>query len=102
MDYYINLAETAYQPGSVEQKHYLSAEVCPLGFISDPLEQDHYIMQISRQLRNFGKGHPPANKTGAGNHRSRRAPQASGNLLLEKEVLGGMLMFPECFRQKPK
>ena len=100
LDYYINLAETSFEPQTVEQKLYLSSEVMPLlGFISDPLEQDHYIMQMSRRfgisekvIRQQAK--PAAVKVPEAVHL-----QAQGSLLLEKEVLGGMLFLPEFLEQ---
>lgn len=94
LDYYIDSAEMRFPPGSVEQKHYLSESVLPfLGFISDPLEQDHYIHKlvqkflISEKVIRQQIKQPPSSE--AGNVIS--ANPATGSLLLQKEVLGGLL-----------
>jgi len=99
LDYYISLAETQFAPGSVEQKHYLSQEVVPfLGFITDPLEQDHYVRQIASKFSIsekviYGqiKSQGPA---------AAKAPIAAGpgGILVQKEVLGGLLFAPEFFK----
>ena len=101
LDYYIHLAESKYPAGTVEQKHYLSAEVIPfLGFISDPLEQDHYVRQISTRFGVSEKVIRQQIKPMAVNYQDGISlPAGSGSLLLEKEVLGGMLFLPEFSQQ---
>ncbi|MDR3643073.1 MAG: DNA primase [Candidatus Doudnabacteria bacterium] len=102
LDYYINLAESSFLPGSVEQKHYLSREVLPLlGFISDPLEQDHYILQMARRFGISEKVIRQEIRPAQVAVQTAIHPQSSGNLLLEKEVLGGMLLLTE-FSERAK
>ncbi len=113
LDYYINLAEVQFAPGSVEQKLYLSKEVLPfLQFIQDPLEQDHYVHKMSTkfsisekvirdELKKSAKGQIGVSSTGAKSNPSTGPNAASGGLLLQKEVLGGLLFMPE-FIPSPK
>ncbi|HYV33933.1 MAG TPA: DNA primase [Candidatus Limnocylindria bacterium] len=100
LDHYINLAEMEYAPGSVEQKLYLSKDVLPfLQYIGDPLEQDHYVHKMATkflisekvirdQIKNPKIESAPKVPSGADNI-------ALGSLLLQKEVLGGLLFLPD-------
>ncbi len=100
LDYYIDLAENNFKQGSVEQKLYLSKEVVPfLGFVSDPLEQDHYVHNIATRflisekvIRDQIKG--GLRVQGIGDSISQAQKVAPG-LLLQKEVLGGLLFLPD-------
>ena len=97
LDYYIDLAGENYPAGSVEQKLYLSKEVVPfLGNISDPLEQEHYVRKISTSFLISEKvirdQIGPVNKLISG---SVNKPTAVPGLLLQKEVLGGLMFFPD-------
>ncbi len=100
LDYYIQQAALLFPPGSVEQKMYLNEQVLPfLGYISDPLEQDHYIQKIVSGFGVFEKtvraqiakhrGSSPAKK--GADPESRVAP----GLLLQKEMFGGLIFLPE-------
>ena len=98
LDYYISLAEIQYAPGSVEQKHYLSAEVVPyLRFVSDPLELEHYVHKISTKflisekvIREQIKKEKPAVLS----EQTPQSPATPAGLLVQKEVLGGLLFLP--------
>lgn len=95
LDYYIDLAQTSFAPDSVEQKHFLSAQVLPfLGFIQDPLEQDHYIRKMSTKFSISEKIIRDNIKKSVGKQISESAvnsPLTHNGLLLQKEVLGGLL-----------
>lgn len=99
LDFYIEKAENSFSPGSVEQKHYLSQEVLPfLGNIGDPLEQDHYVHKISTKflisekvLRDEIKKQKPGTAPAA----ETLQPAGQSGLLMQKEVLGGLLLFPD-------
>ncbi|MDO8663416.1 MAG: toprim domain-containing protein, partial [Candidatus Wildermuthbacteria bacterium] len=100
LDFYINLAKEKFPGDPVEQKHYLSSEVVPfLGFISDPLEQDHYIGEL---VKNFGISEKVIRGQVKNKGTSRTAPATESHpvqgqkvSVLEKEVLGGLMSFPE-------
>ncbi len=102
LDYYIDLAESSFPTGSVEQKHYLSTDVVPfLGYISDPLEQDHYVRKISSKFlisEKVIREQIKKEKIGIAvkPEESGKTAVATG-LLLEKEVLGGLLFEPGLF-----
>ncbi|HVY67680.1 MAG TPA: DNA primase, partial [Patescibacteria group bacterium] len=100
LDFYLDQAETNFPAGSVEQKHYLSREVLPfLGYIQDPLEQDHYIHKLAdrflisekviREEIRKQKAPAPAGRP------EQSAPAGRPGLLLQKELLGGLLAVPE-------
>jgi DNA primase len=99
LDFYINRALSDFPAGSVEQKHYLSEEVVPLlQFIADPLEQDHYIHELSTKftiseqvIRRQLKQPKPSSATP-----SMPALQPSlAAATLEKQLVGGLLFSPE-------
>ena len=109
MDFYIDLAKKEAPEDTVGQLNFLTANVIPLiGFIPDPLEADHYIYQLSQkfptakertireQVKNLAKGLTAVPKMEPAVHQ-----QALGTLLLEKEVLGGML-FVSDFLERAK
>jgi len=103
LDFYINLAKEKYKDDPVEQKHYLSSLVVPfLGFIADPLEQDHYIGEL---VKKFGISEKVIRDQIKNKGVSKSAPapaslETGKNLLiLEKEVLGGLLFAPEFKKQ---
>jgi DNA primase len=97
LDYYINLAQTNSSEDAVTQIHYLSDQVLPLlNYVQDPLEMDHYIHQITTKfpineqtVRNKLKTSKVDNitKNKLQNTKEKNLP----SLLLEKEVLGGLL-----------
>jgi len=96
LDFHINTALTSVSEDPVERMHYLSSQVIPLiGFIQDPLEQDHYIRQLIEKfgiseriireqikpLQSLSPISPSQIKT--------KSPAYA----LEKEILGGILMY---------
>ncbi len=95
-----DFAEKKFAADPVEQKHYLSEQVMPLlGAILDPLEQDHYVHKLSTrflisektildQIKKQAQGKKP--------ELSQAIPDAlNRGLLLEKQVLGGLLNSPD-------
>ncbi len=96
LDFYINSAEEKFGADPVAQKHYLSSEVVPfLGFISDALEQDHYINEM---VKKFGISEKVIRQQISGKNQNIRIDAAKPGVLpavkssvLEKEILGGML-----------
>ncbi|MDE2312030.1 MAG: DNA primase [Patescibacteria group bacterium] len=98
LDWQMDFAENAYPQDPVEQKHYLTQNVLPLLLaIADPLEQDHYIRQLAarfdisertvrEQVQRRVQGLPAP---------VRSDPPVPNGQSLEKELLGGMLAYPE-------
>ena len=100
LDYYIRQAAELYPPGSVEQKMYLNDQVIPfLGYISDPLEQDHYIQKIVSGFGVFEKTVRSQIARHQGNgllkQRNQTGDSVAPGLLLQKEMFGGLLFLPE-------
>lgn len=110
-DYYMDVAEKQYQFGSLEQKQYLVEEVIPLlKYVTNPLEQGHYIRSMSErfavtenELRTALKG-TSATKFAPGQtvpDRRESLPKpvmVTQENIQEKEILGGILTYPE-YRQ---
>lgn len=98
LDYYIDLAASSFPANSVEQKLFMSEQVVPyLGFIQDPLEQDHYIRKMAEKFSISEKViRDNITKPNVGIP-SDASPSTSVSQydLLEKEVLGGVLKFKE-------
>lgn len=99
LDYFINLAEIKYAQDKVEQLNYLSEQVLPLlVFIEDPLEQGHYVQKIVKQYSVLEKDIREKLKNIKKPQRKLSEPdiiKVSGSLLLQKEVLGGLLFLSE-------
>lgn len=108
IDYYLDLAEKKYTFGSIEQKQYLTEEVMPLiRFITNPLEQGHYVRLMSErfavtenELRSALKTPLNVPNQGPGAIVNRREVIAKPVMVTqesiqEKEILGGLLQFPE-------
>lgn len=104
LDWQMDYAQNQFSADPVQQKHFLSEQVIPLlGAVADPLEQDHYVRKLATrflisektilgQIKQQALGQKPAV--------SRDSPVPSnGILLLEKEVLGGLLCFPEFAKE---
>ncbi len=100
LDWQMDFAQKKFAQDPVEQKHYLSEQVVPLlGAIADPLEQDHYVHKLSTrflisektildQIKKQALGKKP--------ELDKAGPNImNGSLLLEKEILGGLIVFPE-------
>ncbi len=103
-DYYMNIAERQFEFGSLEQKQYLTEEVIPLlKYVTNPLEQGHYMRSMSErfavtenELRAALKGVPVA---APGPHNRRevisKPVMVTQESIQEKEILGGLLTYPE-------
>ncbi len=102
LDLQMDIAEKKFAQDPVAQKHYLSEEVIPLlGAVTDPLEQDHYVRKLMEkfniservirdQINKFGSGKP--------NNQAKKIETADVLFrpnVLEKEILGGLLVYPE-------
>ena len=107
LDYYIDLAGQKFPAGSVEQKLFLNEQVVPfLGFITDALEQDHYIHKI---VTGFGvfertlRGEIKKQNVSLPSKKPLPTEQKqSGSLLLQKEVLGALLFSKDFYEQYAK
>lgn len=106
LDWQMNFAQRQLAQDPVEQKHWLSQNILPLlGFVADPLEQDHYLRQmidrfsiservIREQMKQAAGGFKAAEPAAGGLPKAARPSNA-----LEKEILGGILKFPEFLKQ---
>jgi DNA primase len=100
VDYYINHGQLSFPAGSVEQKHYLSESVIPLlQFIVDPIEQDHYVRELSSKFaisESVIRSQLKSKTSGSSVVAPLAIPSAGkANMAMEKQVLGGMLLVPE-------
>lgn len=104
IDYYLQLAEHQHPFGSIEQKQYLTEEVMPLlRYVTNPLEQGHYIRLMSEtfavtetDLRAALK--PSSSLTPGPINRRESIPKPvmiTQESIQEKEILGGLLTYPE-------
>lgn len=98
LDWQMDYVKSAFSD-PIEQKRYLSENVVPfLSYITDPLEQEHYVKKLSEGFNIFEKvirDQIKNIKQPAGQKNSALEP---GNLkpnVLEKEILGGMLVFED-------
>lgn len=104
IDYYLKLAEKNYQYGTLEQKQYVGDNIIPLlKLLQDPLEQDHYIRKIQQDfdiaesaVRNSLRESSvfPYAKDQSNTSRA-QDPAPNAELIREKEILGGLLSYPE-------
>ena len=104
LDWQMDFAQEKFAADPVEQKHFLSEQVVPLlGAISDPLEQDHYVHKLSTRFLISEKtilDQIKKQTLGVKLELNSASPNIpNGSLLLEKEVLGGMIVFPEFVKQ---
>jgi DNA primase len=100
LDWQMDFAQNKFAQDPVEQKHYLSEQVVPLlGAIADPLEQDHYVHKLATRFSISEKtilDQIKKQALGQKDELGKIGPSiASGSLLLEKEILGGLIVFPE-------
>ncbi len=104
LDWQMAYAEKTYAKDPVEQKHYLSQAVVPLlGAIADPLEQDHYVRRMAERFGIFERTiREQIKRQSAGLSRTASKPIEEGagikSGLMEKEILGGLLVYPEFFQ----
>lgn len=102
LDWQMDFAQKKFANDPVEQKHFLSQAVVPLlASIIDPLEQDHYVKRlverfgvsertIREQIRRLASGLPRVIET-----ESVKTDGLLKSNVLEKEIFGGMLAYPE-------
>jgi DNA primase len=103
VDYYLQLAEQQYPFGSIEQKQYITEQVIPLlKFVSNPLEQGHYLRLISEQfavteneLRSTLRSTPDSGSLTKKDLPAQPETTISPENIQEKEILGGLLLYPE-------
>lgn len=100
MDFYLEQAFTGFDGKSVEQKKQIAKEMLPLvGFLTDPLEQDHYLNVMAAKLNTTEKVLRDAlkktvkPKSPIPTETSRPVYLALAADNLEKEVFGGMLVY---------
>ncbi len=99
IDYYLERARTNFLFGSLDQKQFVTDTVLPIvGKIVDPVEIDHYLQKISgdfviseQALRQaFSAKQPEQAQTEE--FGTEQLPQ---DAVWEKEILGGLILFPE-------
>ncbi len=99
IDYYLEHARTNFLFGSLDQKQYVTDMILPLvGKIVNPVETDHYLQKISsefviseqalRQSFSSQKVEPTVTEEFG----TVSLPQEA---IWEKEILGGIILFPE-------
>lgn len=99
IDYYIEQARQGFSSGSLEQKHFIGDTILPLvSKFRSPVEIDHYFKSISDEfniseqaLRNEPVPEASVSRTSKPVH-SEALPQ---ELIWEKEILGGIIVYPE-------
>jgi DNA primase len=102
LDFFMDKAKQESPADPVEQLHYLSRQVIPLvGFIQDPLEQEHYIKKLNE---NFGISERTVKEQIKQPKIITPKQQGTGSdkvigFALEKEILGAALVFPEFLAQ---
>ncbi len=114
LDYYFEKSFEHFSSSSVEQKKQIAKEILPLlKFLTDPLELEHYIKLLANKLQTSEKAlwekliaikttnqagmlKPPIDAAGSPKKDLIR------NDSLEKEVLGGMLVYPDFLRSVSK
>lgn len=107
-DYYMGIAEHQYTFGSLEQKQYLTEQIIPLlKYVTNPLEQGHYMRLMSErfavtenELRSALRATPASNFAPGQTLPNRREDIAKPVMVTqesiqEKEILGGILEYPE-------
>lgn len=112
IDHYMNLTEQQFEFGSIEQKRNLTEDVMPLlRYGNNPLEQGHYVRLMSerfavtenelRAVLTQSKSQPRSSSIPPvqlpGNRREliSKPVSVTQESVQEKEILGGLLSFPE-------
>lgn len=106
IDYYLQIAEKQFTFGSLEQKQYLTEQIIPLlKYVTNPLEQGHYVRLISErfavtenELRSALKAAQTATQTAEAQDRRTvvaKPVMVTQESIHEKEILGGLLLYPE-------
>ncbi len=101
IDHFIKLGLSQFAFGSVEQKKYVSQELLPLlQILQDPIEREHYTSLIAQNYDISAsnlKVVPVAKTTQAPTEEAEQLGDSASSSLenTEKEILGGLLYFPE-------
>lgn len=104
IDYFIEQALTQFTPNSLEQKKYVGEQVIPLlQYLQDPLELDHYVKKLAQSfgLTETALVQSLAKMSSAATQANQQLPSrealvtTSSREALEKQVLGGLLMYKE-------
>ncbi len=110
VDYYLQQARDDFAYGSLQQKQFIIETILPLiKKINSAVEIDHYLRKISNEFvigESALKQEMSASDSGSPESTSRRAQEASKaeermkahvpeENLWEKEILGGLIVFPE-------
>lgn len=101
IDYYIELAHKDYPGNSLDQKQFTTETILPLiNHIHDPVEVDHYLQKLASEFSISES----ALRQAMGNAQSGLTNNAidliqvanlSQEAVWEKEILGGIILFPE-------
>lgn len=100
VDFYLNQASQKFADGSLEQKQYLNEMVIPLlYYIKNDVEQDHYIKQLSQKFGISERVVRDAARQPKENISTLKVSEPKAGIIsvgtVEKQVLGGLLVFPE-------
>ncbi len=100
VDYYLSQASKNFSDGTLEQKQYLNELVIPLlYYIKNEVEQDHYVKQLSQKFGISERVVRDSARQPKENIIVSSVPESrSGTVsvsIAEKQVLGGLLAFPE-------
>jgi DNA primase len=104
VDFYIQKAQKEFASGSLEQAQFVSAEVIPLlRFVTNPLELDHYIRKLSEAFVMTEPAIRQSIQQAQGITQRTVEPKPLPNAvpperILEKQILGGILTYPDFLR----
>ena len=101
IDYYLGIANAKFLFGSLEQKQYITETILPLlRRITSPVESDHYYRKISTDfvisesaLKQEPASEAPAQISELASPDNK--PIVPQEETWEKEILGGLILFPE-------
>lgn len=100
IEYYLELARAQFEAGSLEQKQFITEQILPLvNKFSDPVKVDHYLQKISsdfgiseQALKQVVIQKPNSEPSLANFNMAANLEQES---IWEKEILGGLILFPQ-------
>ncbi len=97
IDYYLEFARTNFLFGSLDQKQYVTDTILPLlNRLTNPVEVDHYFQKIATDFviseQALRQTTPPSAAPALAEETSPPLPQEA---IWEKEILGGLIIFPE-------
>lgn len=99
IEYYLERARTEFLFGSLDQKQYVTDTILPLiDKLSNPVETDHYFQKVSsdfviseQALRQAAAQASTPSRTEV----EETTPLPPQESIWEKEILGGIILFPE-------